>query len=267
MKGFFTLKVRRRSGIRKNTDTEDYTVKTIVICDDNPSILKELKTQIEQYLTEPILIKTFTFPKKAEKYILSNAKINILLLDIVLEDEDGILLAKKIRRERPDVRIIFITGYLEQTRRIFQAGPVYFLVKPIKAKHLKLVLENVFSEIEEEEKNYITLQLKTGIRKINLKSIFYIESQIRTLSIHMQKDNETIYMKMDDFIQLLPDTFLRVHKSFLVNMDKISHFSSGGIVLENEAKIPISRSRYKEAKNRFLGYCGNELMGRGKTEK
>lgn len=236
-------------------------MRTVVICDDDSAVLKELKAYVEQCAVEPVQVKTFTRPDKAEEYIQARVKVDVLLLDIVLENEDGILMAKKIQRSRPDIRIIFITGYLEQAKRIFHAGPAYFLVKPIRPEHLKQVLENVIQKIREDENSFLTLQTKTGIEKINIRDIYYVESRIRVLSIHTRTDRETVYMKMDDFINQLPDTFLRVHKSFLVNMDKICHFSSEGVVLENDERIPISRARYKEAKVRFLGYCGEELMG------
>lgn len=234
-------------------------MRTIAICDDNPMVLKELKTKIMHFMTEPIQVKTFLFSKELEEYILSGAKIDILLLDIVLKDKDGISFARMIQKTFPDLKIVFITGYLEQAKRIFNVDPVYFLVKPIRTRVLEMVLKNVFLKIQEDEKKYLTLNTKNGIRKINIKDIYYIESKLRVLLINLVQEHETIYMKMDDFVALLPDTFLRVHKSFLVNMDRICHFSSEGAVMENDRKIPISRSCYKEAKKRFLEYCGNGL--------
>ena len=245
---------------KNNRNQRGRVMRKIVICDDNSAILKELKSQVIQCIEEPVQVEVFSEPEEMKRYIQSGARVDILLLDIILEDEDGIMLAKEIRDGWPDIRIVFITGYLEQAKRVFLAGPVYFLIKPISQENLKQVLENVLLEMKKDEKQYITLQTKNGIYKVDLKEIFYIESRVRVLLVHMDRGIETVYMKMDDFAEMLPDTYLRVHKSFLVNMDRICHFSSKDVELENDERIPVSRTCYKEAKIRFLEYCGNRLM-------
>ena len=125
----------------------------VAICDDNKAVLKELRMQVERCINGPIEVKTFVEPEKMRQYLQSEARIDILLLDIMLEEEDGIWLAKQIRKARPDIQIIFITGYLEQAKRIFHAGPSYFLVKPIRDDSLKNVLADVLAEIKKEEVN------------------------------------------------------------------------------------------------------------------
>ena len=68
----------------------------------------------------------------------------------------------------------------------------------------------------------------------------------------------TVYMKMDELEKILPEYFLRCHKSYIVNMNQILSLSSEGIVLESGKKLPVSRAKYREAKRRFLTYFNGE---------
>lgn len=232
----------------------------IVICDDNETIVKELEQMVDRCTDIPVCVSSCSDLNELQGFINKTAKIDILLLDIILKDEDGIQFAKELLEKRPDIKIIFITGYLNQTRRLFTVGAVRFLVKPIKDEELKIVLEDVISQLESEKKTFITLKVHKKIIKLKAQDIYYIESRTRVVNIYGKDSEQSVHIKLDEFMKQMPDMFLRVHKSYAVNMDKIQYFSAEGVILQNGQKVSISRSKYKEAKERFLSYCGNQLM-------
>ena len=76
----------------------------------------------------------------------------------------------------------------------------------------------------------------------------------------MQGDR-IVYDKLDSYEQRLEKTFTRVHKSYLVNMDWIYSISSKELLLKNQVKIPVSRSKYQQVKEHYFNYVRLELKG------
>ena len=83
-------------------------------------------------------------------------------------------------------------------------------------------------------------------------------SSKRVITLMGDREKWTVYMKMDELEKLLPENFLRCHKSYMVNMNQIASFAAEGIILESGRKIPVSRAKYQEARKRFWEYF-NEL--------
>lgn len=86
---------------------------------------------------------------------------------------------------------------------------------------------------------------------INSDKIYYAESSKRILTLVGEAEKWEAYMKVDELEALLPENFLRCHKSYIVNMNWIESLSAQGILLENGKKIPVSRARYNQARERF----------------
>lgn len=181
---------------------------------------------------------------------------DIVLMDIQMEGTDGISAAKKIRRDYPDSRIIFLTGYLEYATEIFEADPVYFLVKPVSEDKLYAAIDKAWELVQEREQETITLVSKGSVNRVKVEDIVYVESERRTLTVHEKCRSVTVNMKLDEMESMLPDFFLRSHQSYLVNMKRIKRFAAQGIELYDGLVLPISRPRYAKAKEKFLQFLG-----------
>lgn len=94
----------------------------------------------------------------------------------------------------------------------------------------------------------ILVSNKGALHRIPCADILYAESNKRVVNIVGQERICTVYMKMDQLEELVEQGFVRCHKSYLVNMLYIKYFSAEGIILENGKKIPVSRAKYRNAK-------------------
>lgn len=83
------------------------------------------------------------------------------------------------------------------------------------------------------------------------KDIQYVESERRVVLEHTDCDEIAVNMKLNEMEGMLPESFLRVHQSYLVNMNQVSTFSAQGVLLRCGLDLPVSRSRYRDAKERF----------------
>lgn len=110
-------------------------------------------------------------------------------------------------------------------------------------------------------RNLLFFCYKNGIEAILKKDILYLESEAHKIWIHAVQGDRIVYDKLDSYEQKMGNSFLRVHKSYLVNMDWIYSISSKAILLKNGMEIPVSRSKYQQVKERYFRYVRSELKG------
>lgn len=224
---------------------------TIYICDDEKTILDAIKTILIK-LDENSIIKTFDNTKELQE-ALNEEKVDILFMDIKLKDTNGIDFIRHNEKILKNTKIIYITGYLEYVEDIFETNPIYFLQKPLNEEKIKKAFQKAHNQIINDNKS-ITISVGRTKVKIKISDIFYIESCARTLNIYLENQIYTTYEKLSMFEDALTSNFLRIHKSFLVNMDKISKYQNKSIVLENNKILNISRSYSKNCRETILEY-------------
>lgn len=231
------------------------------ICDDDAKVLDILHNMIDSQYGEQIQVQTWKSPQELLFWCEENecVPLDIIIIDIVLQRESGIELAKKLQKLSRRVKIIFITGHIEFAADIFQIEPVYLLKKPVSVLKLVEAIDRAIEKITMEESQVITLQSKGMVYRVNINYVSHVESQERKLLIYQNEGVISVYMKMDGLEEKLGENFLRCHHSYLVNMAYIKNFSSQEIELIDGTQIPVSRPKSKSAKNRFLAYLGEKI--------
>lgn len=230
-------------------------MKTVAICDDALEVLVDLQRMIKSNYQEAIEVRLFKEPEELLTQLRGNElKADILFMAIKLEGGNGIEVACQIEKISPNTQIIFITAYIDYAQEIFRAEPIYLLMKPIQEEKLKQAMEKALYKLDETNPSFITLRTQRSILRLDVEQIFFVESDRRILWVYEEAKHRRVYMKLDEFMCSAANKFLRTHKSYAVNMDKITYFSSDGILLCNGCKVPVSRPRFKEAKERFLRY-------------
>jgi two-component system LytT family response regulator len=215
--------------------------------DDEPLALTILNDYVSKV---PFLSmeKTFNSATEAAKDIES-LQPDILFLDIEMPDIRGIDFIKTLNYKPA---IILTTAYAEYALQGFELDVTDYLLKPIPFDRFLQAVNKVVRNMEssktntaENEKDF--LFAKTGYKsvKINYKDILYIEGLKEYVGIHTE---DARFLKLDSLLNLeksLPsDKFLRVHKSFIINIDHVkSHF--GNTIEISGKEIPIGRV-YKE---------------------
>ncbi len=233
----------------------------VYICDDDKSVLSELEKMIRSLMkieAEEWEVQTFLSAVDLDTFTTRRGQADIILMDVCLEMENGIEAAKNMQEKYPSTQIIFITGYINAAEDIFDARPSAFLIKPVNLDKLNNALKRAM-KCKEEKEEYFTLESQHTVTKIKLKEVDFVESQKRVLHIHGEVESQQTYMKLDEFMEVAPNRFLRVHKSYAVNIDKVKHLTSDQVKLITGQTIPVSRKRYKQVKYQFLKYCSAEF--------
>lgn len=231
----------------------------IAVCDDEILIRQELKNLINKQLQE-VEVSEFS---SGEELLESKERYDITFLDISMEDLSGIEVAKHIRHKQEKEKankdiIVFVTSYRDYMEDAFDVNAYHYLVKPINEEKLANVLNRATKEIiarKKQTKQYIMLKNASMQNKVYLKDIYYIESSNKKVIVHKKDGIFELYGKMDEFEEELGDSFYRCHRCFLVNMEKISAYSSDTIKLINGETLILAQKKYPEFIKAYMRYA------------
>lgn len=226
----------------------------IVICDNESEITFYLKNVLEKVIDKQDKIWCYESDENLKKDFGKKFKIiDILFMDIKLKNSNGINFVKKNKNILKNTKIIYITGYDEFIEDTFETEPLYVLRKPLSESKVIKAYHKALEKIKEANFYIIFKTLKETI-KLKKEDILYLESKGRILEIHTNKEIKKIYAKLSDFEKSYHNSFLRIHKSFLVNISKIKIYRYNKIILENDEELSISRTFQKICKEKVMNY-------------
>ena len=234
----------------------------VAVCDDNTYFIRELQKQLS---TLPIVENIFAFSDLKE--FLSSVEdgkfYDAALMDIEWNDNHtGIDAAAELYRINPEIRIIYVTGRNDRySQHIFlqRANLSGYLTKPVDIELLKANLQKVADTIPFSEQPTIALKHNGGIVTVPLREVYFFESKGRIVETHTSGEVIVSYGQLNDIMRTLPPGFYQCHKSYIVNMNQIQRFNADDIILRNGEHVPVSRSKYSDAKKAFVSYIGETL--------
>ncbi len=216
-----------------------------IIIDDEPIAIKV----IEQHLKEIDCIECVQTFTKALHAIdaLNTHKIDLLFLDINMPGISGISFLKSLSNPP---KVIFTTAYRSFAVDAFELEAIDYLVKPIsferflKAVNKFLALEPGNIELSKETrdyKDYIILKSDKKNYKIRFNHILFIESLDNYIKVHTEDLSIICYESLSFIEKALPNNFLRIHRSYIVNTDKVDLFTSSSVEIRDK-RFTIGRN-------------------------
>jgi two-component system, LytTR family, response regulator len=219
-----------------------------IIIDDEPNAVKLLESHISKV---PSLELKYTCYNGVEglAYIKNN-HVDLIFLDINMPLLNGMELARILS---PAQKIIFTTAYSDHAADSYDYDALDYILKPITfARFLKAVskAENFFDLQKRKQKSksddepYMFVKTDRQLVKINYSEILFFEAQKEYISIQTVKEKFIFYKRMKDLEDQLPSNFLRIHHSFIINLNNISRIEGNSVTI-SDSEIPIGAS-YKE---------------------
>lgn len=233
----------------------------VAFCDDDLSVLNELRTLLDQYRVErnqEISYTTFQSALDLLAEVERGTKYDILFLDVLMPGENGIDAAAEIRTYDTNVKIIFLTSSAEYAVESYTVGAYFYQLKPIWKESFYRLMDSVLATCQKEQSDSLILRCKNGITRIDLKQMEYCEVIHRTLFIHLTTGKVLESSgTLDELSKQLSayKNFLRAHRSYLINLDYVQNLSYRAITMSCLSEIPIPRGKYNEIKNTFLEYA------------
>ncbi|MGE4283383.1 MAG: LytR/AlgR family response regulator transcription factor [Clostridia bacterium] len=191
---------------------------------------------------------------------------DIALLDIELEAGEkvnGLDVAKSISMTSPKTKFVFITGYPKYALDAFSVHPYDYILKPIDIKKMIETISVLAKEVEKEksiqkEIDKIIIHDGNEFAFVTLEDILFIEKQNKNSLVYTQENMYTTQQTLSELEQALPEYFIRVHKSFVVNKNKIHIIREVGnrsyeiSFLKNKKVAFMSKNRFKELKEKII---------------
>lgn len=234
----------------------------IAICDDEQSLVVELKKNLKRYADETE--KTFCFFEFYDgTELLENYQpdFDLIFMDIKMEKLNGLKTAEEIRKIDSTVGLFFLTSLSQYVWKGYEYGAINFLLKPVKYCRLKMELDRFFSRYQGREEPYISFSNDAGKFKVLYKNLRYVETAKRNVLIHFESGEQVIYKSMKEIALLLETQrqFVRCHASFIVNMAYVKSVENLEAVLTTGERVPISQPKRKEFMERLADYWGDML--------
>jgi two-component system, LytTR family, response regulator LytT len=228
----------------------------VLIVEDEPVISERLQRQVSEILgTKLDKLKYFDNLDDAQEYIAEQS-IDLLFLDLNLQGEDGFELLGSLTAS--SFHTIIVSAYADKAIKAFEYSILDFVAKPFTKQRLEQALNRVMdiSLRQDYAVRYLSVKLAGVIKLIEIGQIDYIQASGHYSELVV---NDDIYLHdktIQKLLALLPPNFEQIHRSYIVNMNKVSSlFGEPGskykLVLKNGQQLPISRSRFVEIKRKL----------------
>jgi len=232
------------------------------IIDDEPHAIQVLSRYIEQ--TPGLqLAGTSDNPLKSLQVFRENGYADITFIDIDMPQLSGLDLSELLYNQ---TAIVFATAYDKYALQAFEKNAFDYILKPISYERFLKCINKLNSRIvknaswEEESTRdhfYIQYEMKGKIVKIAYKDVEYIQALKNYVTIHTLTDKFVTYLTMKEVEENLPpNIFMRVHKSFIVNLTRIQSIDGNAIQLANNTEIILGVS-YKDT---FFSRLNNKMI-------
>ncbi|MCP4727918.1 MAG: response regulator transcription factor [bacterium] len=227
----------------------------VVIAEDEPLVAGRIERFTKEILKEKltkVIIKN-SLPDAME-FIFENP-VDLLLLDLNLHGKDGFELLK--HAVSGSFHTIIISAHTEKAIEAFEYGVLDFLGKPFSIDRLEAAISRIES-IDAKNKyptKFIAVRKNGKLLLIEVDKIIFVRGAGIYSEIILKNGSIELHDKsLNKLDTILPTNFLRIHRSYIVNLQYAKSFSSHGgskysVLLNNGEILPVSRNKYKEVKN------------------
>jgi two-component system response regulator LytT len=223
----------------------------ILIVEDEPPIAADIRDYVSEFCHRMPHKITVLYTFEEARVFLKTEKIDLLLLDLNLSGQNGFDILEETAAR--NFHTIIVSAYTERALEAYNYGVLDFVSKPIDRKRLKLAFERFFDRGKREGKTakYLVVHKFSQHFPIPIASIHYFKAARYLVEIHLDAGGiELIEKSLNNLEFILPTQFVRVHRSYIVNITLISsycHLGGGAyqITLKNGTIVPLSGKRRK----------------------
>ena len=220
---------------------------SIAVCDDEVieccNIARKIKDILEE-MNIPCIIRQF---QSGRELLQAMESFDMVFLDIMMQDMDGMKTAQIFRDRASDKILIFVSSSREYVFEAYDVEAFQYLLKPVDDRKLKRVLQKAVRKTERGLSEFIIVSRERQKKKLFLDDIYYFEIKGRVVDVHGPEGIFTYYEQIGELESKLRDKgFFRCHKSYLINLKYVDGYNRQEVILENGKAIVIAKRRYDE---------------------
>ena len=219
----------------------------VIIVDDEPKAIELIASYLKHFARFE-LIDTFRNGLKALEFLNTNT-VDVVFLDINMPHLSGLSLSKMIA---PKTSIVFTTAYSEHALESYDVNTIDYLLKPISLERFSKTITKLIDKQEQQDNTsntsseaLNTLFVKSGLETHQLKisDIDYLQKDGNYLYYFVSGKKIMARQSIGEALETLPDSFIQIQKSYIVNFTKIDSVSTAYVII-GETQIPLG-SQYK----------------------
>ncbi len=218
---------------------------SIAVCDDEVIECCGMAKRIKEIMEEmkiPCIIRQF---QSGRELLQALESFDIIFLDIIMQDLDGMKTAQLFRKKASDKILIFVSSSREYVFEAYDVEAFQYLLKPVEDRKLKKVLQKAVGKTERRSQEFLIVSRERQKKKLYLDEIYYFEIKGRVVDVHGTEGIFTYYEQIGELEDKLRDKgFFRCHKSYLINLKYVCGYNRQEVILENGEKIVIAKRRY-----------------------
>lgn len=234
----------------------------ILLCDDDKDFLNRLA---EVVMRQPLpkgtsveITKTSCPAGLGDRQL---PQYRIMFLDIDMAERSGMELARRVRELHLDTIIIFVTNYPQFSLEGYEVRAFRYLLKQEIEQKLPGYFRDALAEVAHGEKG-LHFSVNAESYYVPYSDIIYLGSEQRVIYLYTVKplqSGDRFYGKMEDLArELEPEGFLRIQKSYLVNMAHIKKLNYDHVILSNDKELSVSRRGFSQIKIQYLAWKNNQ---------
>lgn len=226
----------------------------IGICDDEKNTCIEIEKMLHEYAKQNMTeIDVFVwYTGEALCAELGAVCIDLLFLDIELITTSGIEVGRYIRKEFEDheINIAYISSKSSYAMELFKIRPIDFLIKPIKYEDVAQIIEEAL-KISRRKKLIFEYHAKGIYGKVKYKDIICFSSDNKKINIILEDSVITFNGRLKEIFSTLPDNFIQIHQSYIINLDHLSECTYDTVTMSGERIFNISQPYRKEVRRQI----------------
>jgi len=240
------------------------SVMKIVICDDNLAFAKDLYRKIHLCCAKKewkLECEIYSSPLKLMVADLSS--VQVAFLDIDMPGINGIEAAQELRKKYPDLVLVFVTAWIEYAPEGYCVNALRYLLKSRISQEIEPCMDAVREKLY-ENKDTIRIEQKERTIEIAIKDILYFEgTSKRAVLVHTRtsaKEGIECVGKLSDYESLLAEKgFLRLQRSYIVNMAHINKIRNYIATLDNGVELKASEKCYSDICKQYVMWRGQKI--------
>lgn len=235
----------------------------IAIVDDSPIDLDILRSFAAKYCASARLAASIqTFSDSGEFLrCFRPGMFDLLFLDIMMNNIDGICLAKEIRKQDERCFIVFSTASEDYAVEGFQVRAFDYMVKPLSYERFRETCDLCIRQLPVDS-HYIEIKEGRSYTKILVSDILYTDYYNHYIQIHTETSMIRSYMSFSDFAPMLKPypQFLCCYRNCTVNMDYVESMEERSFVLKDKTRVPISAKAKNEVHKAYRDYLFQQKL-------
>ncbi|HEY0157762.1 MAG TPA: LytTR family DNA-binding domain-containing protein [Thermoanaerobaculia bacterium] len=215
----------------------------IAIVEDEAVVARRLERMVRDLVAEATINVATTLGAAVE--LLRVRSIDLLFLDLNLQGKDGFRVLEEAAAA--PFQTIVVSAHHEQALRAFEYGVTDFVAKPWSEERLRMAVERAATREPRQRARMLVVRKGRELRTIPIASILYVRGADDYAELHLADGTVHLHEKSLAALEsLLPETFLRVHRSYIANTAHARGLRTGALVMEDDSLVPIGRT-YRDA--------------------